>query len=170
MDQEVLENASLLLSMFCLSPAPWSLPVSVSSLGDLRLSQAKPRRAKVRKTPVSTCLTFDGRCRSLQNSCNSYQFTQALLIILHCGTQDSQGRSLLSTVPSQRAPGPLRRASRALGGGRDEGASGFLPSSQPELPFPAGLHSRFCLKKQYLNFKNHQNQCIEQTHFQFLDS
>ena len=50
-EQHILESSGLLLLMFCLSPAAWSLLILVSSLSYLCLFQAKSRRAKVGQTP-----------------------------------------------------------------------------------------------------------------------
>lgn len=72
---------------------------------------------KIKKSQSRTdtqCQLSSRHCRSLQNSCNLYQFTQALLIILHWALRPPQGGHYCRQCPPSGAPEPLGRASRAL--------------------------------------------------------
>lgn len=64
-------------------------------------------------------------------------YSLGLLIILPCGAEDSWGGHQGRVFP--QGVWSLGRASREAGG--------LVPSSQPELPFTGGLHSRFSLMK-----------------------
>ena len=113
------------------------------------LSVSVPGKIKKSQSRTDTqCQLASRHCRSLQNSCNSYQFTQALLIILQWALRTPQGGHYCRQCPPSRAPEPFWKGLKSPEGGRGRRAFGILQSSQPGLSFPASLHSRFCLKKQ----------------------
>lgn len=108
------------------------------------LSTSVPGKIKKSQSRTDTqCQLSSHHCRSLQNSCNSYQFTQALLIIFHWALRTPQGGHYCRQCPPSGAPEPLGRASRALKvGGVEEPLASYAHPSQG-CPFPQACTQDF---------------------------